>query len=343
MSIFTALIEREPPDNALRFDGRAGHVESYFFRANDPSRPRAFWLKQTILAPLDGPALAESWFIWFDAERGRTIAHRVSQPYSQAIFTGFGDPSKHLETRAITVELAPNGSARGELEPPEGRVSFDVRWSPLASPIAEPLSIFPCKLLRTGPFPRSKLLSPLPALAFSGAIELPDERVEFERWPGMQGHNWGKEHTFEYAWGQCLFADDDAMVEGFTGRVRVAGRASPRVSAMVVRRGARTYRFDTIFDTWRQRAEVELDRWALTLRSRDGEATLVMNAADRPMVCLGYDNPNGEPSYCFNSKLAEVELTVRPSDGAQFVCKSPHGGALEFLRRQRDPRFERVV
>ena len=52
------------------------------------------------------------------------------------------------------------------------------------------------------------------------------------------------------------------------------------------------------------------------------------------MVCLGYDNPDGERSYCFNSKLAEVTLEVRPADGASFTCTSAHGGALEFLRRQ---------
>lgn len=343
MSILSALIERERPDNALRFDGRRGHVESYFFRANDPSRPRAFWLKQTILAPIDGPAVAESWFIWFDSDKHRTIAQRSSQSYSTAHFGGFGDPSMHIETSAITVELAPEGAARGALDAPEGRVGFDVRWRASGSAIARPLSIFPLKLLRTGPFPRSKLLTPMPALEFSGLVELPDERVDVSGWTGMQGHNWGKEHAFEYAWGQCLFAQDDAMVEGFTGRVRVAGRSTPRMSAMVVRRGARTYRFDTIFDAWRQHAEVDLDRWSLTLRSGDGEATLTMNAADRPMICLGYGNPDGAQSYCFNSKLAEVELVVRPSDGAQFICRSPHGGALEFLRREPDPRFPRVV
>lgn len=343
MSALSRLIAPEPPDNALRFAGAGGHVESYFFRANDPARPRAFWLKQTILAPLDGQPVAESWFIWFDGEKNRTIAQRATQPFEQAHFVGSGETSIHLETSAITVELAPEGSARGQLDAPEGRVAFDVRWRPSPSPIAKPLSIFPLKLLRTGPFPKSKLLTPLPAIDFSGRLELPGETVDFSGWPGMQGHNWGKEHAFEYAWGQCLFPKDDAMVEGFTGRVRVAGRTTPRISAMVVRRGGRTYRFDTIFDTWRQQASVDLDRWSLTLRGGDGEATLTMDAAKRPMICLGYGNPNGEPSYCFNSKLATVDLTVRPSDGAQFTCHSPHGGALEFLRREKDPRFPRVV
>ena len=133
------------------------------------------------------------------------------------------------------------------------------------------------------------------------------------------------------------------MLEGFSARVRVGGRTTPRLSALVVQNGARSYRFNRLFDAWRQQATVDADRWTLAMRGDDGEAMLSMDASKQPMVCLGYDNPNGEHSYCFNSKLAAVELTVRPSDGASFTLQSAHGGALEFLRRQPDPRFSRVV
>lgn len=328
----------EPPDNACRFTGRPGHVESYFVRANDPRRPRALWLKQTILSPLEGPAVAETWFIWFDGEQNRTIAQRVTQPWADA---RFDEP--RIVTQAMTLDVSASGGAQGSLEAPEGPVRFDLRWAPSASPIGRPLSIFPYRFLRVGPFPKSKLLTPLPAIDFSGRLELPGETVELERWPGMQGHNWGKEHSFEYAWGQCLFPEDDAMVEGFTGRVRVAGRTTPRLSGLVVRRGGREYRFDRLFDPWRQEASLEQDRWHLRLRSGDGDVELRMDASKRPVACLGYYNPDGALSYCLNSKLAEVELTVRPSDGAAFTCRSAHGGALEFLRREPDPRFTRVV
>jgi hypothetical protein len=112
---------------------------------------------------------------------------------------------------------------------------------------------------------------------------------------------------------------------------------------LVVRKGARNFLFDRIFDGWRQRAEVSTDSWVLGLRSADGEALLEVDATNRPMVCLGYDNPNRQRSYCFNSKLAAVKLTVRPSDGASFTCHSAHGGALELLRREPHPRFPNVI
>lgn len=338
-ALASALGGKEAPDNACRYGGRPGHVESYFLRANHSSRPLALWLKATILAPLASPAVAEAWFIFFDGEKGTTFAQRCTEPFEQAAFTGAGAPELQVRAAGLELLLGAQGSARGAFVAPEGTAALDLVWKADASPIAMPLSLFPYRLLRTGPFPKSKVLTPFPALRFSGRVTLPSGEVVLDDWWGMQGHNWGKEHAFEYVWGQCLFPADDAMAEGFSGRLRVAGRTSPRISALVVRKGARTFRFDTLFDVWRQEADVGADAWRLTLRGGDGEAHIEMDASGRPMVCLGYGNPNGEMSYCFNSKLARVTLTVRPMDDASFTCESEHGGALEFLRREADPRF----
>lgn len=336
----TALPSRgEPTPNALRYAGRPGHVESYFLRANHPTRPLAVWLKATVLAPLAGPAVVESWFIWFDGERGVTLAKKQTRPVREGRFEGDGETAFSVVAPGLSLDLRDHGAARGTVPTDQGEVKYALTWTRDDGATGAPLSILPWRVLRTGPFPRSKLLTPFPSLRVSGEVQLPWGREVLAGWPGMQGHNWGKEHTFEYAWGQCLFPEDDAMVEGFSARVRVAGRTSPRLSALVVRKGGRTFRFDTLFDAWRQRAEVATDRWAVSLRGDGGDVTLEMNAAGRPMVCLGYDNPDGARSYCFNSKLAEVTLTVRPSDAASFTCRSAHGGALELLRREADPRF----
>ncbi len=337
----TSLITKpEPLDNELRFHGQKGHVESYFLRANHPTRPLALWLKATILAPLHGPAVAESWFIFFDGEKNTTFANKQTTPFSAASFSGDGAA---IKVAGVDFVFDAVGSARGSMPSPEGTARFELTWKKDESPIAQPLRMLPFRFLRTGFFPKSKMETPFPSLHLSGRIELPTGTVNLENWLGAQGHNWGKEHYFEYAWGQCVFPEHDVMVEAGTGRVRVAGKISPRLSIMVVRKGARVFRFDTIFDIWRQRAEVASDRWLVSLRSSDGEATFELDAAHRPMVCLGYDNPNNERSYCFNSKLAKATLTVRPADGASFTCHSAHGAALEFLRREADPRFPHVV
>ncbi|MFT3707865.1 MAG: hypothetical protein QM817_09430 [Archangium sp.] len=330
MNALSALFRAEPTPNARRFDGQRGHVESYFLRLNHPSQQRAVWLKQTILAPLSGEAIAESWVIFFDGQK--VVAEKATVPWAQA---RYDDPQ--IETPSMKLAVGAEGSARGEIAP----VRFDFTWRSAES--SRPLELFPYRLLRVGPFPRSKLNTPAPSIIASGAVHVAGEHVDITGWTGSQGHNWGREHSFEYAWGQAVFPEQDAFLEGFTGRVRFAGRTTPRMSALIVRHAGRELRFDRIFDPWRQEQHVETDRWEIRLRSNDGEAHLVMDSRDRGQACLGYLNPDGAMSYCFNSKLASVALEVRPSDGASFTLKSEHGGALEFLRREPDPRFTRVV
>ena len=174
-----------------------------------------------------------------------------------------------------------------------------------------------------------------------------DEVQPLEGWTGMQGHNFGTEHHYEYAWGQCLFPEGpdgpQTMVEGGSGRLKIGGWVSPRMSVLVVRHGSHELRFDRTFDTWRQVAQVEPWRWTVELKGAQGQVSMTMDAAGMPLACLAYDNPDGHRSYCFNTKLARVWLHVQPLHGPSFQRESPHGGALEFLRHAPDPAIPDIV
>lgn len=349
--------------NAIRYTGTPGHVESWFLRANHPTRPLALWIKVTVLARLDGGPVAETWLVLFDGETGRSFAHRDTWPLSASdLLAALPGDSLRAGTFDLGLIISGGPARTGHATGTAGGARFELEWSPLGGDegqdgggaLAGPLCIYPWKWLVTGPFPKSKLLTPCPWLRFRGTVSWPgvggaggDERAgagdggetwDISDWNGMQGHNWGKEHAWEYAWGQCVFdGAEPAMVEGFTGRIKLGGRLTPRMSAMVVRRGSQEYRFDRLFDPWRQEATVTPRRWTVRLKSADGEARLRMDAGDQPMVCLGYPNPDGRLSYCFNSKLASVLLEVRPKGGEPFTCRSDHGGALEFLRHEPEP------
>jgi hypothetical protein len=130
--------------------------------------------------------------------------------------------------------------------------------------------------------------------------------------------------------------------EGFSARIRVAGLVTPFLSALVVRRGQKEYRFDRVFEPWRARARINDLRWTVRLSGPHGRARLDMEANVPDTVCLGYRNPDGRLSHCTNSKLARARLQVNPVNEEGFECRSEHGGALEFLRNHADPRFSMV-
>ena len=312
---------------------RGGHVESYFLRANHPSRPLAFWAKATVLKPVGGMALQESWFVFFDGERDRVRAGKRSEPLA-AGFTSQGAEALNLSLCGAAWSIAPSGHSRGEVD----GAAWDLKFTRVEGSLGEPLSIFPSRMMLEAPFPKSKLLTPFPMLRFAGEVRAFDEAFDVEGWHGMLGHNWGKEHALEYAWGQCLFPAEAgtpaAWVEGFTGRVKVGPVATPRLSALVVQRGDETWRFDRTFDPWTQKAEVEERRWTVELKNDRARAILEMDAMGRPLACLGYKDPTGAMGYCINTKLARTKVTVEPAGAAAFTLESAHGGALEFMRRE---------
>ncbi|MSP93283.1 MAG: hypothetical protein EXR79_16065 [Myxococcales bacterium] len=321
---------------ASRWQGDRGHVESWFLRLNDPDQPRALWVKATIFAPLTGPALGEAWAIWFDAGKSVAWAARQSAPVEGAAFPD--SACTDVACCGLRVGLGRDGRAVGSLERAGVECRFDLTFQPEAGLLGAHATLFPHAWMLEAPVPRSKTLTPWPALRFDGSVTFGGDTVDVRGWRGMHGHNWGREHAEEYAWGQVRF--DDAWVEGFTARVRMAGRLTPPISCLVVRDRDREYRWDALIDLWRQRASATDRTWTLALRGPAGEVDLSLDATDRPLACLAYANPDGRTRYCFNSKLARAVLHVRPRDAAPFSRTSEHGGALEFLRPSADGAVE---
>ena len=82
------------PWNASRFraDDPLGLYESYFQRANHPTRPLAFWIRYTVFSPRAHPeqARGELWAIYFDGEGQRIIAVKQAVPIVDCDFSRTG-------------------------------------------------------------------------------------------------------------------------------------------------------------------------------------------------------------------------------------------------------------
>ncbi|MFJ4653563.1 hypothetical protein ACIP5Y_20040 [Nocardia sp. NPDC088792] len=336
--------------NASRLRPAADHVESWFVRANDPAAPRAVWIKATVLTGRDGTAVAQAWCSVFDGKRVHAWCRDV--PLADAAFDlGAVAPDtveQELSIGPLRMMLhGSGGRTRGTLRDETSIVDWDLAFEKVPGS-GEPLCMLPTARLLDAPVPNNKLVSPFPVAAFSGRLEWDGESWDLDGWHGMQGHNWGSEHSPEYAWGQAIFTDTGdgapfAVMEGASGRTRIGGRVSPLISMLVVRRGDDEYRFDRIVDLWRQRPRLAFPEWTLRMRGRDGSATVHMVADPAQMVCLAYRNPARATSYCLNSKTAAVSVHVAPVNGNAFELRSAHGGALEFLVPQPVPAVRPVV
>jgi hypothetical protein len=230
----------------------------------------------------------------------------------------------------------------GEIEHDDGPLAWNLSFAANGHQ-AGPMCLLPTRKLVDSRYPKNKLLTPRPVLEFTGSISVGDRIIDVTGWHGSQGHNWGAGHSPEYAWSQCVFLGADgepmAMMEAAAGRIKRGPFTTPTLGVMVVRRGNREYRFDRFLRIWNLTSSRDDLQWTATYTGPDGDAMVTMTASAEEMVCLGYYNPDGELSYCLNSKLAHARLRVNPVNEPGFECVSEHGGALEFLQGTPDARI----
>lgn len=301
------MLDLKEPDNAPRFDldDPRGHVESYFLKANSPGGNRAIWIKHTVLIPAGKPeeAVAEVWAVAFHrGDRAFPVAVKATTPLSSARFRASPFRAEH------DCGVLESSRARGEVKSHGHAIAWSLEFDG-AGPAHHP---YPLASMYTGAFPKTKSLTPIPDAAVVGAAEIDGQRWMLSGWRGMQGHNWGREHTPAYAWVHCNAWEDgiSGFVEGMTGRVRVGPTQTPWLTALAAKVDGYTYRFDGPRAMMLADTHVEPYHFRFRVAGRGAELTGVVHARKDEMAGLVYENPDGSRVYCLNSKIASARFVI---------------------------------
>jgi len=312
--------------SAARFDPRerAGHYESWFQRANHPTRPVGFWIRYTIFCPRGRPAdaVGELWAIAFDGEAERITAVKQALPISECRFSASG-----LEVRIGQAELS-DARLAGSAATGAHRIGWQ-----LAIRGGEP----PLLLLPRGWYarrlPSAKALVLAPNAVFDGSLEIDGARVAIDGWRGSQNHNWGSRHTDRYAWGQVAGFDDapDAFLECSTARVRIGPLWTPWLTLIVLRVDGRELALNGLLHSLRARARLDGFTWSFDSKGSGARIRGRIEAPARAFVALRYGNPPGGEKICLNSKLARCELTLEETGRPPRSLRSASRAAFEIL------------
>lgn len=297
-------------------------MESWFVKLTHPTQPIALWLKATILIRRDGTAVAEAWAIVFDRAAGN-VAVKQTVPLADAQFA-----DDRLDCSVADLVMG-EGLVRGTVASGEHRVSADLAFTPGD----RPLLLFGDERRYAGRIPSSKLLSPHPDSRFTGWLEVDGRRYDVSDWRGMQGHNWGSQHAFRYAWGHVNQWDggDDAVFEGVRARVRVGPVLTPPVTFLCVRVGGREFAFSG--RAAGEGAFLGVRGWRFRARSGDALLTGEFDADPQDTVGLGYANPDGALTRCLNSKLAFGTVRLEEK-GRVLLDATTHAAAFEVGTRE---------
>lgn len=335
--------------NLARFDptDRGGFYESFFQRANHPTRPLAFWNRYTVFAPKGRPedAIGELWSIYFDGESGRHTALKRELPIRECEFA-----RDRFFARVGDAVLEP-GKLTGALTQSDGpgdgasTATKSIAWKLDYAGDAEPLFNLPAKFYAGG-FPKAKVLVGLPLARFHGELEVNGTSVEIKDWIGSQNHNWGVRHTDRYAWGQVAGFDGAAasFLELATAQIKIGPLWTPALTPIVLRHGGREFRLNALFSSfgraqYRQpranqagNATVARDaHWEFRARSPEIEIEGTIKACPGDFVCLPYYNPPGGVKFCLNSKIAACRLELKIANGPAAVLETAHRAAFEIL------------
>ncbi len=315
--------------NACRYGERSsenqgGHYESWFQRANHPSRPLAFWIRYTIFSPKGRPedALGELWAIYFDGEKQSVTAIKQVMPIAECSFSRSG-----LDHRVGTATIN-SEKLVGEASGQGNTIGWDLRY---ASP--DPYLLFLSEKLYTAPFPKAKSLVGSPLAQFKGSICVNGEDIAIENWVGSQNHNWGSKHTDKYAWGQVAGFDEepDAFLEIATARVKLGPVWTPWMTVMVLRAFGEEYQLNSIPQSVRANARYDYFCWNFSSVSRKVSIAGSISAPIESFVGLPYSNPPGGEKTCLNTKIASCNITLRRPGLPPVSLSTRHRAAFEIL------------
>lgn len=297
---------------------RNGLYESFYFRGTSTDGRHAFWLKHNLLRRHGSKTVTvENAFIIFDRATGESEAIYDKEDLSPAAFATFAR-SGHWEQASANF---PSGSffsisreaLRGKLHTPRGTA----QWELALERSDEVLYHFANERLYHLPFPKKKIITRDCFLKFRGRIACAGISVEGE-FLGMNGHNWGTEHAYEYAYADCnLFAEDaGAYFDGFSVKIAMAGGLvkSPYLSMCSLKTGGRWYHFNGLAASWKQRvAALDEYRWIATFTNDSHRLELNIDGQNprvEPWVALHYDHPGGARSVVKNTKFATARLQL---------------------------------
>jgi hypothetical protein len=280
----------------------APYYESRYIRANDPERPQALWLRETLLLPTAGDPVADVWVMVFDPEGAGNRA--LKEPYAiDAAVYEYDDWTARIGAAKID-----DRSAQGVVT---GR-NRSARWDLRITRGSEQ----PVKLLTergyNARFPTAKTMVRHPLAQFDGQLELDDVRVGVDGWTGSVNHNWGTRHTPAYAFGQVCGFDDapDSSLEVVTARAAIGPVSLPAATLFVFRHAGEEFAVRSILGSLHTHGRYRPFSW--TFGARVGDRMLEGEITTEPndVIGLTYTDTDGESKYCYNSAIATCRIQL---------------------------------
>jgi len=327
-------------DNVMVWDHHhAGHYEVWYLTLNHRPSRTGFWIRYVIEAPRAGEPYGMLWFARFDSrDPARTVALHTIVPIAT-----LHDSAVPFKIQLGDGELG-HDHARGAIRGDGHDVSWDLSWIPSPTTHHHLPGIFYGRTLSD-----TTVLSPNLDVPFRGSITVDGQSFALDGMPGCQTHLFGRKHAHAWAWGHCNAFEGRHGVafETLSVQIQKRGVITPPMTLLALYLDGEAHHLTALRHILGNRSRFGTAHYEFTGRSRtlriDGE----FRCRPEDMVLAPYVDPDGEPSYCANTCVADLELVYRKRDGLLgrwsaperlFSGKEAH---FEVGSRQPDPAIAR--
>ena len=327
-------------DNRMRWDRCPGHYEVWYLTLNHRASETGAWIRYTLEAPLDGEPHAELWFAHFDArDPSRNLALRRRLPIAE--LAAEADPFAVSMGGAVLRD----GSARGALAGGGHRVAWDLRWPPAGRTYRHLPPVFYRSLRGREGLGDTTVLSPALSVPVTGHIEVDGRRLELDGEPGGQTHLWGRKHAHAWAWGHATsFVDrPGCALETLTARLRKAGRVLPPLTVLSLHLDGEELAFNRVRHLPGNRGWFGTGAYRFAAAAPLVRLEGAFSCRPEDMILAEYEDPDGEPSFCANTEVGDLRITVFRRDRPlgrwreAATLRAHRTAHFEVAGRERDP------
>jgi hypothetical protein len=319
-----------PGLNTLRWNGSPGHYEVHYLTTTDQQTGVGLWIRQTMLAPVDGEPTCSIWFMatFPDAP---AVARKVTLPIADQ--TAQAEP---FSLRTGACELTDRGM-RGEAE--------DARWELTWEPGHGYEHVRP--LLQKAKIAKTILVLPHGDVRVHGTVTLPGGReIVLDGAHGGQAHLWGSKHSARWTWAHCGdFADADGapqpgtFLDGVSVFVPRFGRQIGPSTPVVGRILGEDFLATAPLSVLLAPSTFGLTSWHFTVTAGARRLDCEVDAPRESLVGVTYTDPDGEQAWCYNSEVASMRVSVFDRSNGRWGLRTTLSsrGRAHFEYGQREP------
>ncbi|MGH7803089.1 MAG: hypothetical protein ACREQJ_01975 [Candidatus Binatia bacterium] len=293
--------------NRVRFDGTARRFyEVWYFIFNDSVTGDGYWIRYTLLNPLDDDPAAGGtlWFAFTDRDDGGR---------GVAVKSRFPRESLNVAPGEFRVRIGGASLEDGRLAGGFSADGHEIAWDLAYEPGGEPHFYFGESLRRLTEA-RSSVTVPNPRIELRGTVTIDGRRAEIARAIGHQAHHWGVEQSPRWIWAHCCdFEEDDRAVLELLSARGPAGVTATFVNLYTKDRAVLCSGPRSLL---RNRATSGLGYWRFEGTASEGRIVAEIRVDPADVRGFVYTATDYRRSECWNTQVGDCLVRVYEPSGA---------------------------